>query len=932
MTADVPAARPKYNAFLSYSHAADGALAPALQSALQRLARPWNRLRALRIFRDQTSLSASPELWPAIVAALADADYFLLLASPAAAASRWVQRGIEWWLEHRSPQRMLVLVTGGDLSWDEAASDFDWSRTDAIPSCLRARFPSEPLWVDLRWVTSGDTLSLRHVQFRQAVLDVAAPLHGRSKDELDGEDVRQFARTRRLARGAVAALVLLTVGALAAAVFAVRQRNEAMRQTTIAQAGRLGVQADLLRERGDQVDESVMLAAEGARLLDEIGEHAAENDLSLRRALALQLRPVGHFVGYDGDAISIASDQRHIAVQPVGTEARVYTLAAEAVPHCDAKRIGALLEAQGRPHFVVVKATTASGGHCVTITMDASAPREVAIWSVAPLAELAVVSHTSNVNLQFALSEDAEFLAITDLIRAGGGEADAFRVWSRSRRADVLRRAGADFVAFGPDRRLFAASDGIWRLPEAAGAVATPVLRWPRQPWTIVFSRNGRFAATLDASQLAVWDLAAREPAKQLVRATDTTDFGLFAVSDDGRLLVLTDRAGVMVRDHESEATLARAAADPKAAIIDGDRVILAVLDTGADEVDILSLPLAGAASAMTRLGSADSVRWMGFGGARVALLVESNRGVRLEHWTPSSGKMVPAWSVESSDQPASAVSADNLHVAVARPGGLLLAPTDGSRAPIEVPLPHAPDLLALSAHAEVVAATAGGMLEVRALPGGAAWRVTLPSGIEALRLSDDGRYALAIRHRPEPSNRIGDSYQLLRWRLFEETAPVVVQLGKHQNRPDLACATLADGSAVRVGDKVVDIAAAAAAPRPLAGFEGPCAAPIASPSMTAAISESTLVVTDRQGQPYARLEHPAPIQRAALSVDGSQAATLDGRGVLRLWPLPLRPLIAQACGRAPRPLGRDAWVRYLPAGLTKDACGRPPADAAPPP
>src|SRR4029077_10154938 len=139
----------------------------------------------------------SPELWPAIVTALADADYFLLLASPAAAASPRVQREIEWWLEHRSPQRMLLLITGGELSWDEAAGDFDWSRTDAIPSCLRARFPSEPLWVALRWAKSGDTLSLRHVQFRQAVLDVAAPLHGRSKDELDGEDVRQFARTRR---------------------------------------------------------------------------------------------------------------------------------------------------------------------------------------------------------------------------------------------------------------------------------------------------------------------------------------------------------------------------------------------------------------------------------------------------------------------------------------------------------------------------------------------------------------------------------------------------------------------------------------------------------------------------------------------------------------------------------------------------------------
>ena len=78
----------RYDAFISYSHAADNAAAPALQAALHAFARPWNRMRALRVFRDQTSLAASPELWPAIEAALADARWLLLMASPEAAASR----------------------------------------------------------------------------------------------------------------------------------------------------------------------------------------------------------------------------------------------------------------------------------------------------------------------------------------------------------------------------------------------------------------------------------------------------------------------------------------------------------------------------------------------------------------------------------------------------------------------------------------------------------------------------------------------------------------------------------------------------------------------------------------------------------------------------------------------------------------------------
>src|SRR5215217_6968462 len=88
-----------YDAFISYSHAADGKLAPALQSALQGFAKPWYQRRALHLFRDQTSLALTPELWPEIERALSASRYFLLLASPDAADSRWVQQEVGWWLE-----------------------------------------------------------------------------------------------------------------------------------------------------------------------------------------------------------------------------------------------------------------------------------------------------------------------------------------------------------------------------------------------------------------------------------------------------------------------------------------------------------------------------------------------------------------------------------------------------------------------------------------------------------------------------------------------------------------------------------------------------------------------------------------------------------------------------------------------------------------
>src|SRR6202035_3666094 len=88
-----------YDAFISYSHAKDKPIAAALQSVVQKLGKPWYRRRALRLFRDDTSLSATPELWPTIVQALGQSRFLVLLASPEAAASPWVNKEVAYWLD-----------------------------------------------------------------------------------------------------------------------------------------------------------------------------------------------------------------------------------------------------------------------------------------------------------------------------------------------------------------------------------------------------------------------------------------------------------------------------------------------------------------------------------------------------------------------------------------------------------------------------------------------------------------------------------------------------------------------------------------------------------------------------------------------------------------------------------------------------------------
>ena len=70
-----------YDAFVSYSHAADGRLAEVLQSRLQTFAKPWYRRRAIRLFRDTAGLGLTPDLLESIRTALEASQYFLLFAS-----------------------------------------------------------------------------------------------------------------------------------------------------------------------------------------------------------------------------------------------------------------------------------------------------------------------------------------------------------------------------------------------------------------------------------------------------------------------------------------------------------------------------------------------------------------------------------------------------------------------------------------------------------------------------------------------------------------------------------------------------------------------------------------------------------------------------------------------------------------------------------
>jgi WD40 repeat protein len=218
-----------YDGFISYSHAADGLLAPRLQAALQRFAKPWWKRRAVRIFRDESSLSANPHLWSSITEALDTSGWFVLLLSPDAARSEWVNQEIAYWVDNRDPKKILPVATDGTFGWANGVVT-----GDAVPDALGGVFSEEPRWVDVRWAKGEEQLDLQDPRFADAVADIASTIRGIPKDDLASEEVRQHRRTVRTAWAAGALVTVLAIAAAGFGVSSARNADEAERQAEIA--------------------------------------------------------------------------------------------------------------------------------------------------------------------------------------------------------------------------------------------------------------------------------------------------------------------------------------------------------------------------------------------------------------------------------------------------------------------------------------------------------------------------------------------------------------------------------------------------------------------------------------------------------------------------------------------------------------------------
>jgi tetratricopeptide (TPR) repeat protein len=218
-----PAAR-RYRAFVSYSHK-DRAVGDKLFRRLDgyRVPKPL-RGRETRFgpvpkklypcFRDREELATAADLPDRIDAALAASDTLVVVCTPNAAGSVWVEREIERFRELGKGDRIHPVIAEGEPE-------------EAFPPALTGKGGTEPLAADLR--ESGDGWSDGPLKVAAGVLDLP---FGELKDR---EVARARARARR--NGAIALLfALLFVAAGVAAWRAVEETRRANAELTRAEA------------------------------------------------------------------------------------------------------------------------------------------------------------------------------------------------------------------------------------------------------------------------------------------------------------------------------------------------------------------------------------------------------------------------------------------------------------------------------------------------------------------------------------------------------------------------------------------------------------------------------------------------------------------------------------------------------------------------
>jgi WD40 repeat protein len=472
-----------FDAFLSYSWAADSKVAPIIQSVLQQFLCPWFKPRARRIFRDLSYLPASASLSESLEKRLDASKHLIVLATPEAAKSEGMAFEADYWFSEPRTGEVLVVVTSGEYkNWDQI-------RDHALPLPLRSRLIAPPIFINIS-KRRGDMLkapvpaALRGQLTEDLHQLILKFYEGQNKDwgMLRGEERSQRRKAQALAWFASLVLLAAMSGAIWQAFVAHQQRDEALHQAELAFARQLAAQSELLRtQTPTALSTAVRLASESM-----VRDAAAETDQVLWRGLAV-----------------------------------LPTLETE-VQHGDGV---------GRVRY-------SPDGCCVlTASQDGSAR----MIEAASGHELGRVVHNAQI-WDAAIDPLNKFVATA----SADGTARISR-WGYGKTMFVLRHGkGVRRVLFSPDGRLLGtgSEDGTGRLWSVETGKEIARIKHTATVWDVAFSPNGRYFATGGRdNRVRVWDC---EKARQIAQLKTRGMVWNVSFSVDGLLLAAADDKGVV--------------------------------------------------------------------------------------------------------------------------------------------------------------------------------------------------------------------------------------------------------------------------------------------------------------------------------------------------------------------------------------------------
>ncbi len=531
----------KCEAFISYGRADSAATAVVLHHAIERFAKRWNQLRAVRVFRDDDSMSANAGLWSTIESALEQSRYFILIASPAAAASSYVDRETAWWLQHKSAHTVLVALHRGELHWLESQRRF--LPGSALPPSLLAAFAEEPRWTDLRWVQDDDHHLASDPRLASAVADLAAPIHGTDRDELFGENVAQHRRARRLARSAIAGLVGLLVASIVLATVALWQRNDVLRQARSLLARQLSTTAVGLLDT--DLRTAGQLAAEAF-----LTEDTAVSRATLTQAM-LASPHLDHFIPLGGEITAMSASGDGRVVVAALSDGRVISSAVMGSPAVRCTTEGGIAELRVDRSGDTVVALGAAG---VTVCPPNATPYKLKAPSGAVPRAVAVSPGGRSVAITFTFLNDRT-TGLIEVFAAGSTEA-ALSV------DDPLYNAGGDYqhlsdaLAFHSETQLALISqNSFWcgldlesrQLSENGG-----VKSWEPNRYVYRGTDRGDFmmrSATTNGDGVAIWRMDDRELSAEppLLASVRMTEVRRMTMNDTGSYVLVDDPTGLFL-------------------------------------------------------------------------------------------------------------------------------------------------------------------------------------------------------------------------------------------------------------------------------------------------------------------------------------------------------------------------------------------------